>query len=223
MGKEESTVLEVQISKSELVCGECGEMIHADGYCYYNEKHQAICLDCAELAHLVFLPSGNKALTTRAKDNSTLSAIVFKRSSARKRNECQGILVEREALSKAEDECLSDEDKRAANRKYAEERRIISDENHVHDFAMEIRRIYPNIPVGSEFEIANHACEKYSGRVGRTAEAKALSQNMIELSVRAFIRHKETNYDLLLMQGEDRQIARKKTQGLALQVEARWR
>jgi hypothetical protein len=51
--------------------------------------------------HLVFLPSGDAALTRRAKANSRLSAVVVRFSRAGKRYERQGILVEEHALELA--------------------------------------------------------------------------------------------------------------------------
>jgi len=58
-----------------------------------------------------------------------------------------------------------------------------------------IRSRYPNCPVDREFDIAIHACEKYSRRVGRTAEAKQFDPTMIDLAVEAHIRHIETSYE----------------------------
>ena len=49
--------------------------------------------------------------------------------------------------------------------------------------------------------IAEHACRTYSGRVGRSAAAKALDEQAARLAVGAYIRHAETDYDELLMQG----------------------
>ena len=59
----------------------------------------ALCLPCADLDHLVFLPSGDAALTRRAGKHSTLAAVVLKWSRARKRYERQGFLVEETASS----------------------------------------------------------------------------------------------------------------------------
>ena len=53
-----------------------------------------LCLACADTDHLVFLPSGEAALTRRAKKASGLSAVVVRWSRTRKRYERQGLLVE---------------------------------------------------------------------------------------------------------------------------------
>src|SRR5438094_6201133 len=44
-----------------------------------------VCLDCADLGHLEFVPRGNTALTRRARRASRLSAVVVQWSPARKR------------------------------------------------------------------------------------------------------------------------------------------
>ena len=80
-------------------------------------------------------------------------------------------------------------------------------------FASAIREQYPGCPATEETEIAEHACRKYSGRVGRTAAAKALSPEAIRLAVIAHIRHAHTNYDELLGQYADRDSAREQIRG----------
>jgi hypothetical protein len=71
-----------------------------------------------------------------------------------------------------------------------------------------VKELFPHCPPGREREIAEHACLKYSGRVGRSASAKALDEEAVKLAVAAHIRHRETNYDKLLAQGYDRGQAR---------------
>jgi hypothetical protein len=61
-----------------------------------------VCLRCAGLDHLVFLPSGDAGLTRRAHRASDLSAVVVRFSRSRKRYERQGLLVEAAALAQAE-------------------------------------------------------------------------------------------------------------------------
>jgi hypothetical protein len=75
-----------------------------------------LCLACAEMDHLVFLATGDAALTRRAKAASTLSAVVVRFSRARKRYERQGILVEEDALAAAEQQCLADQEARSRRR-----------------------------------------------------------------------------------------------------------
>lgn len=56
--------------------------------------------------------------------------------------------------------------------------------------------------------ITEHACRKYSGRVGRIANSKHLEEKAIRLAVISYVRHTETNYDTLLARGVDRRDAR---------------
>jgi hypothetical protein len=54
------------------------------------------------------------------------------------------------------------------------------------------------------------ACRKYSGRVGRSAPAKALDEEAVRLAVTAHVRHRETNYDELLLKSIERWDVREK-------------
>ena len=182
-------------------------MNKGDSLCI-NQASQNFCLSCADLDHLSYLPSGDTALTRRASKLSKLVAVVYSFSPARKRNERKGILVEEEALQKAQEECLSDEDIRAKHRERDAKRRDLLDTQYLKDFGQRIRELYLHCPEGREYEIAEHACLKYSGRVGRSAFAKDLENSAINLAVIAHISHIETNYDSLLMNGYDRNDAR---------------
>ena len=71
--------------------------------------------------------------------------------------------------------------------------------------------------------IAEHACQKYSGRVGRSAAAKALEPAAIDLAVGAAVRHRWTRYDELLMAGWDRNDARAEVWADVATVLDRWR
>src|ERR1043166_6432711 len=96
-------------------CGECKcELFKGDFV--KMEAGQPLCLVCADLDHLVYLPRGDTALTRRASKYSTLRAIVVRFSRTRKRYERQGILVEEQGLAHAEQECLADAEARAAVR-----------------------------------------------------------------------------------------------------------
>ena len=86
--------LKVFISNRESKCDECGENIGHHAWIVLRGDKGAICLTCADLDHLVFLPSGDAALTRRSRKYSRLSAVVLKWSRARKRYERQGLLVE---------------------------------------------------------------------------------------------------------------------------------
>jgi hypothetical protein len=188
-------------------CADCGDELPSGSFVRV-EDNRARCLECADLGHLVFLARGDPALTRRAGKHSSLRAVVVQWSRARKRYERQGTLVEEEALEKAEVECLADSDVRAARRQRAREHAGDRDRDYVRAFAQAIARRYPECPAGLPEEVAAHACERYSGRVGRSATAKALSDEAIDLAVRAHIRHRHTAYDDLLMTGWGRDEAR---------------
>jgi len=92
--------IKVFVSFGEPRCAECGETLDGHVLLTFRKDRMPICLGCADLDHLVFLPSGNTALTARAGKYSTLSAVVLKWSRTRKRNERQGLLVEEVLLKK---------------------------------------------------------------------------------------------------------------------------
>ena len=189
-------------------CAECGADVGVGDYFLFEEGNRHICLDCGGLGHLVFQPSGDTALTRRAVKHTTITAVVVKFSRSRKRNERQGVLVEPAALTQAEAECLDDEDARARSRERAALRRDALDGEYVKRFASHVTELYPGCPLAEARAIAEHACEKYSGRVGRSAAAKGLDDTAVSLAVRARIRHAHTRYDRLLMEGWDRAAAR---------------
>ena len=97
---------------------ECGENLDRGNWIALAEGKGALCLACADPDHLVFLPSGNTALTRRARKYSSLVAVVLKWSRARKRYERQGQLVGEEALEQAETEYLADSKVRARRREW---------------------------------------------------------------------------------------------------------
>ena len=214
--------LKVFISTRESTCDECGEDLGRKAWITLVKDKGALCLSCADLDHLVFLPSGDAALTRRARKHSILFAVVLKWSSARKRYERQGLLLESRALEQAEQECLADSKARALRRQREVMRRAKLDRDYVKKFAARVRDLYPGCPPGSELEIAEHACLKYSGRIGRSAAAKNLDEEAVRLSIIAHIRHNETNYDELLAKGYDRWEARELIRESVEKVMSEW-
>lgn len=108
----------------------------------------------------MFLPSGDAALTRRARKHSPIAAVVLKWSRARKRYERQGLLVTEEAIDTAEQECLDDADARQRQRERAALKRAELDAQFVVAFAAKVRELYPACPPDSEHRIAEHACLK---------------------------------------------------------------
>jgi hypothetical protein len=148
--------------------------------------------------------------------------VVLKWSRARKRYERQGLLVEERALETAEVECLADKDAREAAQARAAERRKEVDAQYMNSFARRVREMFPHCPPGRETVIAVHACQKYSGRVGRSSFAKALDESAVRLAVVAHVRHRETQYDELLMEGQDRFDARTRVQLKVEEILENW-
>jgi len=220
--KSKRNELKVFISSRESKCDECKEELGKKAWITLTEEKGALCLSCADLDHLVFLPSGDSALTRRARKHSTLSAIVLKWSKARKHYERQGLLVKEAALKQAETECLADEDARAQRRIREAGRRAELDLAYIKRFAEAIEQLYPKCPPKTSKFIAEHACNKYSGRVGRSAAAKAFDENAVRLAVVAHVRHAKTQYDRLLMKGWERVEARQHVEDTVRSVLAKW-
>jgi hypothetical protein len=214
--------IKVFIAHREVQCAECGEQLGRHAWITLDSQKGAVCLSCADLEHLAYLPAGNTALTRRARKNSRLSAVVLKWSRARKQYERQGVLVEEGALQEAEAECAADETVRAAARERAAERRAELDDKYIESFARRIRDLYPGAPARREMAIAMHACRKYSGRVGRSSSAKALDAEAVKLAVIAHIRHVETDYDILLTKGYERYEAREQVRQQVEEMLDKW-
>jgi hypothetical protein len=215
--------LKVFISHRDSKCDECGEELGRQAWITLEENKGALCLACADLDELVFLSTGDAALTRRSKKYSTLSAIVLKFSKARGRYERQGLLVEESALAQAEAECLADSEVRERRNERARERRAELDEEFVREFAKRIKALFPKCPEGREQIVAEHACLKYSGRVGRSAGAKSFAEEMVTLAVIAHVRHRETNYDSLLAKGWSRSEARAQVRDRVDELLEKWR
>jgi hypothetical protein len=201
----------VFISTRESTCDECGEALGSKAWITLAHDKGALCLACADLDHLSFLSflaSGDAALTRRARKHSTLAAVGLKWSRARRRYERQGLLVEAAALEKAEEECYADSEVRNRRREREAIRREELDRQYVSQFAECVRKYFPQCPAGREVTIAEHACLKYSGRIGRTASAKSFDEGAVRLAVIAHVRHTETSYDRLLASGYERREAR---------------
>lgn len=207
----------------ETGCSKCQQVVPTSGMILLNEAKQPVCLHCAGLDTLVFLPSGDTALSRRAGRHSTRAAVVLQWSKSRKRNERRGLLVEEEALARAQAQCAADEEKRTQRRERDSVRRERLDQEYIRQFAARVRQIYPGGPPGVEQIIAEHACEKHSGRVGRTAAAKELDDRALRNAVIAHIRHTCTGYDALLAQGVNHKQARALIRSEVEQILERWR
>jgi hypothetical protein len=198
--------------RRDTQCGECGRELWK-GSLLRMEDGKPLCMECADLDHLEFLPRGDVAVTRRASKYTRLRAVVVEWSRTRQRYERQGILAEPEAIQRAEEESLADSEARERRRQREALRRAAEDEQFVAAFAAAVREQFPGCPTGQEMLIAQHACQKYSGRVGRSAAAKEFDREAVRLAVIAHVRHTCTDYDDLLNRFGDRQLARERVRG----------
>jgi hypothetical protein len=198
----------VFLVRKETKCGECAKELFRGSMISLNQNKGALCLECADLDHLEYLASGDAALTRRTSKHSGLKAVVLQWSRTRKRYERQGILAETEAIDKAESECVADADQRQrqAIRRAAREAEL--DRDFVGEFGRAILEQFPACPPEEAARIAEHACRKHSGRVGRSAQAKRFDPEAVHLATHAAVRHRFTNYDSLLNKGIERYEAR---------------
>jgi hypothetical protein len=200
----------------DSACSECGADL-PQGSFLVMEAEQPLCLACGHLDSLEFLPAGDTALTRRSTRYSERAAVVVRFSRSRGRYERQGILVEKSALEKAEQECLEDAGERAKTRAAAATKRQEQDRELIARMTGEIGRLFPGCPPAEAAAIAAHTARRSSGRVGRTSAGRNLDEGALTAAITAAIRHKYTDYDVLLISGVDRLYARRQ---VADQVEA---
>ena len=208
--------------RRDTTCSECDTEI-GRGSMVRLQDEKALCLECADLGSLEFLSRGDAAITRRSTRYSKLWAVVVEWSRTRKRYERQGILAEPEAIDQAYAECEADAELRERRRAREAERREWLDQDYVARFALAISNQFPAIPAGVETQIAEHACLKHSGRVGRSAAAKEFSADAIFLAVQAHVRHRHTDYDKLLFQYDNRSLAREQVRNKVDLVLEQWR
>src|SRR5438067_10993983 len=149
--------------RRETKCSECGCELWR-GNLLRVENEQALCLECADLGDLEYLPRGDVAVTRRATKYTRLRAVVVEWSRTRKRYERQGILAEPEAIRRAEEESLADADLRERRRERAALHRGAEDELFVAGLAHGIREQFPGCPARDAGQTARHACGEQTGR-----------------------------------------------------------
>lgn len=149
--------LKVFITFRNSICDECKQELGSRAWIVLAGDAGALCLSCADMDHLVFLSSGDAALTRRARKYSTLNAVVLKWNKSRKRYERLGLLVEEAALRQAEVECLSDEEVRTQHRFREADRRAELDSAYIRTFTERICQLFPKCPPETAQSIAEHA------------------------------------------------------------------
>ena len=213
--------LVVFFTRSDGKCDDCGAEFFK-GDLIRVENGRPLCLGCADLDHLHFLPCGNTALTRRASQYSPLRAVVVEFSRTRRRYERQGVLVTREAIERAETECLANAEVRARQRERATKAREVQESAYVTAVTCAIQGQFPGCPPDEVKQVAAWTCRKHSGRVGRSDAAKLLDPAALRLAVVAHIRHKHTRYDTILMVGGDRDFARPSVRQQIDEILERW-
>jgi hypothetical protein len=208
LNKPPDLVVYLTVDKA-ATCSECQTHLPCGEFIFMEQKC-CLCLVCADLDHLEFLPSGDAAMSRRSKKHSPLFAVVVQFNRRAKRYERRGLLVTPAAIERAELECLSDTDKRAVQRQRGAIRRAADDVQLVDAMIEQIRAQFPSCPQSEIAQIAAHTARRGSGCVGRSAAGRQLDQGALRLAVIAHIRHTHTPYDDLLMTGCPRRLARQK-------------
>lgn len=192
---EKKPDITVFIIHRESKCSECDEILVKGSWITLvgeGEDRDAVCLECSDLDHLVFLERGDAALTRRAGKYSKLRAVVLEWAHRRNHYERQGTMVEAAALERAEEEGLADADLRAARAERRRESEAVKDVHYIERFRDTVLSLYPSAPPDEA------------------------------LAVRAAIRHQHTPYDELLMDGQARLDARREIAPILDAVEAQW-
>jgi hypothetical protein len=203
-------------------CSECGTELSKNAF-LFMDAGQPLCLPCARMDELEYLPAGDTALTRRATKHSGKTAVVVRFSRTRGRYERQGVLVEKDALEQAERECVEDADQRAAARARGAEVRQAEDRELVVRMAERLSVLFPNCPPAEARAIAEHTAARSSGRVGRTEAGRHLEEGALTAAVTAAIRHTHSDYDALLASGVERSLARDEVADQVRSILAAWR
>ena len=215
----------VYLTKKEtLSCQRCKRPVHkGERFVAEAEDKRGTCFKCSPYTEAVLLEPGDAAMTRRSKKHSSYCGVLYFWNQRRRRYERKGQYVEASAIELARQECEADAEKRAKANAMASVKRAEEDKIYIAAFSKAIRKRYPNCPKGREKAIAEHACEKYSGRVGRTADAKQFDATMIDLAVEAHIRHTETDYDNQFNKGKSKRVIRLEVKLDIHSVLSRWK
>ena len=164
------------------------------------ESGAPLCLDCADLGHLVFLPRGDAALTPAGPARAVRSPPSWSASTgAAGATSVRASSSRRPPSPAAEAACLADAEARARRRARDAGRRAAEDVRFTSALTAEILRLFPCCPAERARDIAEHSSVRGSGRVGRSAAGRALDEFAVTAAVRASVRHLDTEYDALLM------------------------
>ena len=187
------------------------------------EDDAPVCMVCADMEHLVFLPSGDAALTRRARAGSRLSAVVVRFSRSGRRFERQGILVEEQALDGAELDCLADGRRGPAG--------ASATASGGRAGMSSCTRGWPRRSCACSLAAPGAGAIDRRPRLGprlragwaarRPGARSSLPRS--SLAVAAAVGHEDTRYDELLMSGLARELARAQVRDEVLRVLDGWR
>ena len=203
-------------------CTECGAELPS-GSMLFLEAEKALCLACAGMGDLEFLPAGDMALTRRATKYSGKSATVVRFSRSRGRYERQGILVETPAIEKAEAECTSDAEDRAKARARAAELRVAQDQELVQQMTARILALFPRCTPWEARAIAAHTATEAADELAAARLAAIWkTARYSPPSPPPFATIIQTTMNLLAS-GADRQSARERVGDQVREILAGWR
>ncbi|MGE2718425.1 DUF2293 domain-containing protein [Mycolicibacterium celeriflavum] len=183
-------------------CDKCG----ATGDVLLHCRTEDLCLDCAGLGHLEFLPAGSAAFTRRAVKASRHPIIVLRRNIRRFRFERQGILAEPAVIEAAAMASLADADVPGRD-----------------DIAAAIREQFPGCPTDRAGAIALHTAVKLTPRTRRRYARPEFCPDDVRSAVTASVLHVDTDYDELVASGVDRDAARAQVSDRVDEVLRAWR
>jgi hypothetical protein len=101
-------------------------------------------------------------------------------------------------------------------------RRADQDVELAHSMQAKLMEMFPSCPAKEAQSIARHTSVRGSGRVGRSEAGRSLSEEALHFAAVAYIRHRHTKYDELLMRGWDRASARREVRDRIDGVLERW-
>ncbi len=183
---------------------ECKKCSNAGDF-FIRGAEGAVCLDCAGLGHLAFLPAGSAALTRRTAKACGKPLIVMQRNLRRARYERQGILAEPATIERAAAESLDDGDLPGRD-----------------EVAATIREQFPGCPVDRAEAIALHTVVRFGGR-GRRRARRKVGTDVVCVAVAMSVLHMDTDYDELVRSGVDREAALAQVRAAVDRVLAAWR
>ena len=214
--------MRVYVSTRPTVCGDCAQPIAARAWILLSQEKGTLCLSCADLAHLLYVPRMDVPLSTVIEKHSRLMVDLYQWNRYRKRHEPKGYLVDLPALLNAEEECLPDAEISVRRVQREAEWRRRFDRKFVERFAQAVRTFFPGCPDGEEHQIAAGACLQFGGTTGRRKPRSRPDELSVRMAVISYVRLRLTSYQELLASGYERWQARDAVDYTVNEVLSRW-